>query len=590
MPLIVDETIGEEVQGGGGGGSGSFPDVANYVMVSDIATPEAGKIYNTIAAAIAYINTLSLSLSNRAVVHVYSKNDASNFSVPRFCQIHAATENQILSGIISASGILPIDNNVFKFENYASLYNFDIQGTIDFSALSTFLEGCFYIKNCIVNASGGGIVTGATYLGLFYMENCQIYKVSYNSATQFVGKKCIVSGTHVYNNTTAVSQSATYYDTEVNESGFPAVDASFTINKNTHSMTLGFVNSRIRNVTVLGTSGISSILTFENCFYYVGQINVVGFNGAFNQFGKPYTGSNAAYQPYTIEELVEQLKTFKQDKTTNFDILKNYASADKILDYLVFFPPVEVTAKQSIVAGNPYNKADWIHNPLPFITVTALTHTVGHTETVIYADATTNNVTLTLPNDSNVAKEFIIKRIDTNTSNYVRITNVWLGILYLRFPGEFVKVVISSTGGAAQTNNLVSSHCFFEEINDVSTPIAVGFSVPVNCSLNSFAVNLKPDFSARNATRILKISGRIFVAVTAANVNTSFTLDMPSVGGINYSSVPANYGVATAYDNTDKHISTSVAVHPNNSTLNFYFKPTTTGLYGINLTAEMSYQ
>lgn len=75
---------------GTGGAGGSFPAVENYVIVSDIATPEPGKVYNTIATAITYINTLTLSATNRAMIHVYSKEDTSNFIIPLYCAVVGA--------------------------------------------------------------------------------------------------------------------------------------------------------------------------------------------------------------------------------------------------------------------------------------------------------------------------------------------------------------------------------------------------------------------------------------------------------------------------------------------------------------------
>lgn len=605
LGVVVTVPLGSTyvtLPGTGGGSGGSFPAVENFVIVSDVATEETGKIYNTIAGAIAYINTLSLSITNKAVIHVYSKIDSSNFVVPLYCTVQALREGAALTGTISSTGVIAVDANLLNFFRLPTLKGFYITGTVDFSALTTLFDGNMLMINCNIRPDGGGIVTGPNYKGVFRALDSFIYKVNFQSATIFNMVRSIIGGTHVYNNTTASTKSVQFENCVIDQSGqYPSTNAQFTVDGTTSTMSLTFFGCQHKfriNLISSGTNGNVGL------FYAQGQtgspsfFNVTGYTGTLSITSNAYVKnvSNNEATENTVDRALDELYDIKERRAVGFNPSKVYRVNDQMADGSQTGYPTAIVRAKNFVPGNgdPFDKTDWIQYPLSYVTVSSPTYTIGQNESVIYVDASANNVILTLPSEDFVTKEYVIKRIDSNTANYVRINNFYNSsqALYLHFPGEFVKLFVSSIGGTAHTNHIISKSSYFDTISTVSSPLALTFGSAVNCSLDDLLTRLNLVSPQRNSpVNFIELRGQIRVNITAAAVNTEFVIALPTSGAVSYAGGSLNDTfLASAYDITDNFNAIPVALVGVGSDLVFKFKPTTTNIHLINFTAQVSYQ
>lgn len=569
MPLLIDQSIGKEVIQSGGGG-GSFPNIENYVIVSDIATPETGKVYNTIADAITYINTLSLSASNKAIIHVYSKQDSSNFNIPQYCQVIGAREYGILTGVISTSGTLPLDANIFDYERYAGLINFDVQGSINFSSLSTPLEGNLYVKNCIINRDGGGIVTGNTYNGSFLAEDCRIEKLIYNSAIAFRINTSKVYYSHTINNATSSSKAVLFYKCDLQAYAFPEEDCQLTLTTATHPLSVICSSCNV-NVVLLGGS-ISPQTTFVLSNVLQASYDDTLFSGIISKTNFEYLGNNNLGGASTLDQAIDYLETNKAKKVDVFNASLDYLGSDEILDPGPegSVPLQKVTALTNISSGNPFDKTQWFHGAIAKTIVTSSPYTLGYSESLIYVDAGSSDITLNFPDFSSKSNKLItIVRVDSNLANKVRLGAT---TIYLRYPGESITLLFDKTNPSLYTKKIARSFHFTRDQSNIT------FGGLTNCSIVStnLWINPAPENEYNNAANTwFSFKGYSEVSISAANTDSLMQFAIPIPGG--GSPTPFIYSLtANIVDTVNPNNFAQIATRTIGSNIMFYFKPVST--------------
>lgn len=425
MPLVVDQTIGEEIQhgGGGGGGGGAFPDVENYVIVSNTAVPESGKVYTNISSAISYINSLPLSSTNRAVIHVYSKEDTSNFTIPLFCTVLGATAGAILSGTITASGIIAPDADVYNPAKYPTLDNFIITGTITFAGLSTLLEGNLIIKNCDITLGSGGIVTGPTYQGVCNIFKSFVRRLEYKKALSFRIVDSIVGGVFTFNSSTTQQvnfESCTFE----RQPTYPPTDTEMHIDADVdEQMQVRLYGCLITSKPKLFSIGNGWFFTNACLSHHEAYCDISNFNGQYVNEGNVYVkGMGVTSTQGTVDKALDELFLTKSQKFLGWQNNHNYLVDDYILDDDVLYRCIANHNSGASKATNLAQETNWrVIKSEKFRTVTANT-TINATDTYIMVDATSNNITITVPpgNSFPAYSKIIIVRVD-NSSNYVEI-------------------------------------------------------------------------------------------------------------------------------------------------------------------------
>lgn len=424
MPLVVDQTIGEEIQyeGGGGGGGGAFPDVENYVIVSNAAVPESGKVYNTIAAAITYINSLPLSSTNRAVIHVYSKEDTSNFTIPLFCTVLGATAGAILSGTITASGIIAPDADVFNPAKYPTLDNFIITGTITFAGLSTLLEGNLIIKNCDITLGSGGIVTGSTYQGICNIFKSFVRRLTYQQATIFKIVDSVVGGVFTFNSSTTKQvnfESCTFE----RQPTYPSTDTEMHIDAEVGVQMQVVLNGcLITREPKLFSTGNGWFFTNACLSDREAYCDISSFNGHYVNQGNVYVkGMGVTSTQGTVDKALDELFLTKSQKFLGWQNNHNYLVDDYILDDDVLYRCIANHNSGVSKDINLAQETNWrVIKGEKHRIVTANT-TVNATDSYLLIDASAGDITVTFPqgNSTPIATKIILIRIDSSAHTVI---------------------------------------------------------------------------------------------------------------------------------------------------------------------------
>lgn len=413
-----------------GGGGGSFPNVENYVIVSDIATPEVGKVYNTIADAITYINTLSLSINNRAMIHVYSKEDTSNFTIPLFCWVIGARDNGILSGTISAAGIVALDATLLRFEKFPTLENFIITGTINFTGLSTFLDGNLIIKNCVIPSTGGGIVTGATYQGVCIIFDSQVYKLTYQSSTIFNFVRSFIGGTYSFSSSTTKQvtfESCNMADTDV----FPTTSSTMSVDASSGQMQLIFVGCLFKVKPVVTSTGASGYIYTRACLTNFDKyFDLTGYTGNYINESNVYIKSNVntIATATQVDLALDELYLTKQGAFKSWTPSTAYKFGDIILRDFVFYQCYTDHTSGLTFEADTTDTSKWISLAKGFKSkVITSNSTISWNDRIVLVDASAGDVTLDFDANNkpllvNDSKRVTIIRID-DSQNIVKMYN-----------------------------------------------------------------------------------------------------------------------------------------------------------------------
>ncbi|MCK9370789.1 hypothetical protein M0R04_12840 [Candidatus Dojkabacteria bacterium] len=129
--------------------TGNFKVPDNIVQVKTGVTEEAGKIYNTIASALAYIATQTPSTSNRWGIQISGSN-AEDFTIPQFVYIiGTGLYNTTLTGAVSAG--TPSDVDTIAIQN-CTISNLNFVGGTGGLVQSCYVTGGTFDAGSIIYA------------------------------------------------------------------------------------------------------------------------------------------------------------------------------------------------------------------------------------------------------------------------------------------------------------------------------------------------------------------------------------------------------------------------------------------------------
>ena len=419
-------TLGDNVGGGGGGGGGggSFPDVENYFIVSDIATPVPGKVFTTIAAAMIHVNTLTLSPTNKAVIDVYSKEDSSNFTIPLYVSVVAARNGSRLTGIVTTSGVLTFDPDLINYYKYPTLRGFDILGTIDLSN-SVSLEGSLLIDDCNINYNGVGVITSSTYQGILVINRSTLYRMTYANSLACVITRSIVGGVHNYVSTTSGSKEVYMSYCEFDQKPIiPTTPSDFAVDATSGSMELIIRSGRFfesQNALSSGPNG--SIVTIACLGADAEFFDTTGFSGIYQNIGNVYIPNNTEATATKIDSALDELYNTKLKKIIDWVAFTNYITDAIVLYENVLYRCVANHTSAAVFENDVALYWQQIRN-IRVKDISANT-TIDWNDDVVVVDATAGDVTITPPTvfpvhaSTKEKHSFYIIRKDSSTNKVI---------------------------------------------------------------------------------------------------------------------------------------------------------------------------
>ena len=203
------------------GASGEYAEAINVVWVDSNATEVTsrthGRVYNTIASAVTYVNGLSRSMNNQWKIIVYSNKDTSTFTLKPHTTLEGngcILNNVIKSDEVDVSGITVFDDYYILSPN---LKNIRLSGEL-------FDNATLNLTTTIVITDTSDLVIGQAIRGEGIPHNTQIQSIT--NGTDFVitnsatitgtGRSILVGGQiQLLNSSTNINGSIDIIDSDI---------------------------------------------------------------------------------------------------------------------------------------------------------------------------------------------------------------------------------------------------------------------------------------------------------------------------------------------------------------------------------------